>query len=65
MNHFEGSGIKQQKHGEPDKYQLADEAKNVLTAVLQIVEYYDAEAELSKSIDLSLRLLRRDGFLEA
>jgi NTP pyrophosphatase (non-canonical NTP hydrolase) len=63
VNHFEESGIKRIKHGEPDKRHLADEAKNVLTAVFQIVGYYEAGGELRESIAESLRLLRQDGYV--
>ena len=32
VNHFENSGIKTQKHGEPSKQRLADEIKQAISA---------------------------------
>ena len=55
VNHFESSGIKVQKHGEPSKKHLADEVKQALCALTQLVQYYGAEAELAQSIDESLK----------
>lgn len=34
VNHFEGSGIKQKKYGEPDRAKLASEAAAVLWSLL-------------------------------
>ena len=55
VNHFERSGIKVQKHGEPSKKHLADEVIQALCALTQLVQYYGAEAELAQSIDESLK----------
>lgn len=64
VNHFEGSGVKREKHGEPDKAKLAGEVKNVLTSALQIAEHYGAEKELQDSIATSLAKLRSQGLIE-
>ena len=37
--HFEDSGIKRQKYGEPDRHKLATEVKGVLIAALQIAQH--------------------------
>jgi NTP pyrophosphatase (non-canonical NTP hydrolase) len=34
VNHFEGTGVKREKHGEPDKAKLAKKAQDVLRCVL-------------------------------
>jgi NTP pyrophosphatase (non-canonical NTP hydrolase) len=53
VHHFEDSGVKRQKLGEPDRPKLAKEVQDVLRCVLQIVDYYDIEEELLASINFS------------
>ena len=65
VNHFEGSGVKRLKHGEPDRTKLAQEVKGVLLASFQIVDYYDIQSELESSIGHTLSNLRADGFLQS
>lgn len=60
VNHFERSGVKIQKHGEPSKEQLADEIKQALCALIQLVQYYEAESELERSIDNSLERIKNE-----
>lgn len=50
VNHFENSGIKRKKYGLPKKQKMAKEVQDVLRSALQIVQYYDIEKELEKSI---------------
>ena len=64
VNHFEGSGIKRQKHGEPDRTKLAKEVMDVLRCALQIATYYDIEAELEMSINNSYKQMQADGWIE-
>ena len=54
VNHFERSGIKTQKHGEPSKQKLADEIKQAMSCLAQLIQYYEIEDEFEKSIDNSL-----------
>lgn len=51
INHFEGIGIKKAKHGEPDKYNLGSEVRDVIIVALQIAMRYGIEDEVQKSID--------------
>lgn len=53
VNHFEGQGVKNQKHGNPNRARLAKEVQDVLRCTLQIVHYYHIEADLARSIDAS------------
>ncbi len=53
VNHFEGIGIKRQKHGEPDRKALAKEVMDVITNALAIASYYGVEQELSEAIEQS------------
>ena len=64
VNLFEDQGVKRQKHGEPDRGALAQEVKDVLLAVFQILDYYGVEAELESSLDHTLRNLRSEGHLD-
>ena len=63
--HWEGSGIKRIKHGEPSKEALAGEIRQAMTALAQIARYYGVEAELEKSIATSLERSRAEGLIEA
>jgi NTP pyrophosphatase (non-canonical NTP hydrolase) len=64
VNHFEGTGIKMQKYGEPDRAELAKEVQDVLRAALSIARYYGIEQELRASIDESYRKLKTEGFIK-
>jgi NTP pyrophosphatase (non-canonical NTP hydrolase) len=64
VNHFEGSGVKREKYGEPDRARLAKEVQNVLTCALQIALYYGVEQELADSLERSYRRLKAEGFIE-
>jgi NTP pyrophosphatase (non-canonical NTP hydrolase) len=64
VNHFEGSGIKRQKHGEPSKAALAGEIKQAMAALMQIAVYYSVQEELDKSIDDSLQRMRAEKYIK-
>ena len=63
VNHFERSGIKTQKHGEPSKQHMADEIKQAVNALIQLAVYYRVEEELEISIERSLEIMRNEGLL--
>ena len=63
VNHFEGSGIKQQKHGQPDRAKLAKEVQDVLRCALQIATYYGIEAELEAAINTSYQRMKTEGLI--
>ncbi len=63
VNHFEGAGVKRQKHGEPDKAALAKEVQDVIRAALSIACYYGIEDDLRRSIDTSYQRLRDEGYV--
>ena len=63
INHFENSGIKMQKHGEPSKQHMADEIKQAVNALIQLAVYYNVEEELEASIDRSLKKMQDEGLL--
>lgn len=64
VNHFEGTGIKNEKYGLPDKKELAKEVQDVMRAALQIAEHYGVIEELKSSIDESHTKLKQDGFIK-
>src|SRR5579884_1349939 len=63
VNHFEGTGVKMQKHGAPDRAKLAKEVQDVMRAVLSIARCYGIEEELRRSIDESYEKLVREGYI--
>ena len=63
INHFEGSGIKRQKYGEPSKEKLANEIRQSIVELLKIAAYYSVEAELEESIRLSLERSKKEGLI--
>lgn len=65
VNHFENSGVKRDKHGQPDRAKLAQEVKGVLLTLFQVVDYYQLEPELQASLAHTVDRLRTDGFLES
>ena len=64
VNHWENTGIKRQKHGEPEKDKLANEIRQALSALIQIAAYYNIEDELDKSIEESLERMKNEGLID-
>ena len=64
INHWEGSGVKRQKHGEPSKESLANELRQAMTALFKIAKYYAVEKELEDCIARSLENGRREGLID-
>ncbi len=63
VNHFEGSGVKQKKHGQPNKAKLAKEVQDVIRCALQIATYYKIENQLNQSIETSYQKLKNEGYI--
>lgn len=61
---WEDTGIKRQKHGEPQKEDLAAEIKQALVKLIQIAAYYGVEKELEESIDDSLDRMKKEGLID-
>lgn len=64
VNHWERTGIKIKKYGEPSKESLASEIKNVITCALQVALYYGVEEELAASLDKSYNNLKEKGLVD-
>jgi NTP pyrophosphatase (non-canonical NTP hydrolase) len=63
VNHFEGSGVKAQKLGAPDRSKLAKELSHVIGAVLHLAIHYGLQAELEASVDDMYRRVVSEGLV--
>ncbi|MCL2671539.1 MAG: hypothetical protein FWF10_05840 [Clostridiales bacterium] len=63
INHWESSGIKREKRGEPSKERLANELRQAITELFKIAVYYSVEEELEESIEQSLQISRSEGLI--
>lgn len=64
VNHFEDSGIKRLKYGEPNKDKLANEVRQAVVTLMQLVVYYNIEDEFEKSIEASLNRMREEKLID-
>jgi NTP pyrophosphatase (non-canonical NTP hydrolase) len=64
VNHWEDSGIKRQKYGEPSKEKLAGEIRQSIVELFKIAAYYAVEKELEESIEQSLERSRSEGLIK-
>ena len=64
VNHFEGTGIKLEKYGPPDKARLAKEVMDLLRCGLQIAIYYGIEEDLETTIEGSYEKMRAEGLID-
>jgi len=64
INHWEGSGLKRQKRGEPCKTKLANELRQTIVELFKIAAYYSVERELEESIEKSLQNSRSEGLID-
>ena len=56
INHWEDSGLKRQKRGEPRKENLANELRQAMVELFKIAVYY--------SVNLSLQCSRDEGLID-
>ncbi|MFN2132331.1 MAG: hypothetical protein ACK2VD_17525 [Anaerolineae bacterium] len=63
VNHLEGTGVKVQKLGAPDRFKLAKELSHVIGAVLHLAIHYDLQAELEASVDDTYRRVVNEGLV--
>ncbi len=64
VNHLEGTGIKLEKYGPPDKDKLAKEVMDLLRCGLQVAIYYGVESELGGKINESHEKMKAEGLIE-
>lgn len=63
VNHWERTGNKVKKYGEPDKGKLAKEVQDVIRCALQVAFYYEIEEELDASIDKAYQNLKAENLI--
>lgn len=63
VNHFEDTGYKREKHGEPDRGALTAEVVDVLRCALQVASYYGVVGELELVTDRTLAELEERDWL--
>ena len=64
INHFENSGLKRQKRGEPRKDYLANGLRQTIVELFKIAVYYHVENELETSINESLSKSKGEGLID-
>jgi NTP pyrophosphatase (non-canonical NTP hydrolase) len=64
VNHFENSGVKRAKHGEPSKMKMAEEVQDVLCCAFQVAQHYHIEAELEAALERAYQSLKTQGFVD-
>lgn len=64
INHWEGSGLKRQKRGEPKKEYLANELRQTIVELFKIAVYYSVENELEESINQSIQRSKGEGLID-
>lgn len=64
VGHFEGSGVKNEKYGPPDKVHLAKEIRQTICCALQVAIYYDVENELMADIEACYQRLKAEKWIE-
>lgn len=63
VHHFEDVGVKQQKHGKPDRQKMAKEMMDVLTAVASLSAHYGVEDDLQSITEHHYRQLIAEGHI--
>lgn len=63
VNHFEDTGVKRAKYGEPDRSALAKEVRDVLLCALQAAIYYGVEPELEAHLETAYTRLKAEGHI--
>ena len=64
INHWEDSGLKRKKRGEPRKEDLANELRQSMVELFKISVYYHLENELEASINESLCRSKSEGLID-
>jgi len=64
VNHFEDTGIKRQKYGEPDRAHLVKEVMDVLRATMRAAIHYHLEDELEAKVEESYQRMLAEGWID-
>jgi len=63
VNHFESTGVKREKYGEPDTAKLAKEVMDVLGCALQVALHYGVTDDVEALLANRQQRLTREGFI--
>jgi|GEM_PF-108924 len=63
VNHFESTGVKREKYGEPDTAKLAKEVMDVLGCALQVAVHYNVTGDVEALLADRYQRLTREGFI--
>lgn len=63
VNHFEDTGVKREKYGEPDTAKLAKEVMDVLGCALQVALHYDVTDAVEVLLEDRQQRLTSEGFI--
>ena len=63
VNHFERTGVKREKYGEPDRARMAKEIMDVLRCVFQLIAHYDVEADVAEKLESAYQRLKQEGYI--
>jgi NTP pyrophosphatase (non-canonical NTP hydrolase) len=64
INHWENSGVKRPKRGNPSKESLANELRQSIVELFKIATYYSVENELENSINQSIQRSKDEGLID-
>jgi predicted enzyme related to lactoylglutathione lyase/NTP pyrophosphatase (non-canonical NTP hydrolase) len=64
VNHFEDTGVKQEKYGEPDPGKLAKEVMDVLGGALQVALHYGVVEDVEALLADRYQRLTQEGFIQ-
>lgn len=60
---FEGSGVKRQKHGEPDPTKMIKEIQDVIGCALQVASHYGLVTALHEAIEQRFQVYQEKGHI--
>ena len=64
VNHFENMGVKNEKHGLPDKRKLVKEIQDVITCALQVCHYYNVGDEFREQVEEYYCRMKMEGHVK-
>lgn len=64
INHFERTGVKIEKYGEPNNQHFAKEMLDVIKSVLSLSLYYNLNSEFESLIIETYNNLKKEGYIQ-
>lgn len=63
VGHFEGTGSKREKLGDPNKEKLAEEIYDVIKSAYNVAQYYKIEPEFENKVNQIYQKMKDQGFI--